>query len=1407
MKSFQSYVGSHVLYFLILFWGASLASVQAQLNLPIEVMGAEGTQVDATLSLTNEQAASARRLWLQTHNIRYPEKASLRINGGLWVPLNNTSAIMLGTSQIYGGIGGSFAVLKMTLPISPGQLVPGSNTITFRFNVSNSLSVGYRIVNLNLLDAIGNQLLPPSAFTHEDPASWLPPSSAPADIVAGEDLWRNANLVASYRPGAPALQAKCSSCHLQNGADLKYFSYSNHAIIERAKFHGLTAAQGGQIASYIRTRPVKSVGRPWNPPYQPGPGLTSKPNDEWLAGAGIENVLDSDADTLIALFPNGVRRDAIMEGDSNKFKRFSSHDTPLAFQLPDWNHWLPEVHPMDGMPEDFPTSDSLGAYNKVRSQLVGKTSAQIREWMRTSNAGNPRTGMFVLQDLYGDDPAELMRPRYPGLVTPNGGFSDPTVARAIYSFRLWSMVKHVEVHEEFALTGLGRVPEDVDWANYEPRDAFPRMWLGANRSVFDSSPFLSGLEFNVTGSASGNNSFNHNYISNSWYQLQLMLNGGQRSGGAHAVVDFGYAHGFLNGFQRDTGYTQLGRNYVWSLRGMDEGDNDQGANHPDGWTFNRASLGPVGAYLAPLDSSIPAVSTFSRAALNLLVQVWLEKNNTWLPEQIFTYPDGREKSGDEDGVNFNDRFYVIGGGVGDVNRSIPHGTFGLLEDIKVQNTLPPALLNGYAQWAQAVWPGLDNNGNARNDWMQWSLPRVGSTPLAPTLAKAANYGDIRVSWTPVAGVASYNIKRSASPVGPFLTVAYFRTSGEYTDTVPLQNREYYYKLSANTAAGESPDSSGVVTDLLRDRLVGTFIGTAPSNDARTREATDGDRQTIAMAYSDASNNWAPWTGLDFGTAQPIARIGYMSERSYSNCLIGGDFEASNSADFSSGVVNLHTISTDPGDGYKEVNISVPGNYRYVRYQLSGTDDDGRMAEMTFWKAPAMGEGPAGFTYIADEGQSYNFDQKVDVAYGANGAFNYLYGRTGPIAFNDATFGNAISGVGKKGYYRTAPVVENIAAPTVSLAGGTYIGSRAVTINTTTSGAFIRYTTDGFYPTSTTGTLINGPNGSVILTPSSGPIVLKARAFKSGATDSEMTSATYMIADFDRTDESGGTITARASYNSAENQAKAFDNLTVTKWMDPSGIPSSVAPSWIQFVFAGSGYAINSYSIISANDEPARDPKSWRLKASNATNPNWNTATVLDTQTDQTFANRFEKKIYPIANTTVYKKYRLEITQNYGNRTMTQLAEIDLVTTDTGILYFRGIYGLAPNGSQDLHTPANDGVSNLLKYAFNMVGNGVGQKSSLIMANNSIVANGGYAGLPQISRDNSGRLTVTYIRRSSSSLPSINYNVEFGGSLTTFATNPLAIESFELIDYTFERVTVTDSVNATHRFARVKVTVP
>jgi hypothetical protein len=88
---------------------------------------------------------------------------------------------------------------------------------------------------------------------------------------------------------------------------------------------------------------------------------------------------------------------------------------------------------------------------------------------------------------------------------------------------------------------------------------------------------------------------------------------------------------------------------------------------------------------------------------------------------------------------------------------------------------------------------------------------------------------------------------------------------------------------------------------------------------------------------------------------------------------------------------------------------------------------------------------------------------------------------------------------------TTGAPTQVAAPSFSPAAGSYTTAQSVTISTTTSGASIRYTTDGVTtPTSTVGTLYTGP---VTI---SATTTLQAIAYKSGLTDSTVTSGTYTI---------------------------------------------------------------------------------------------------------------------------------------------------------------------------------------------------------------------------------------------------------------------------------------------------------
>jgi hypothetical protein len=87
---------------------------------------------------------------------------------------------------------------------------------------------------------------------------------------------------------------------------------------------------------------------------------------------------------------------------------------------------------------------------------------------------------------------------------------------------------------------------------------------------------------------------------------------------------------------------------------------------------------------------------------------------------------------------------------------------------------------------------------------------------------------------------------------------------------------------------------------------------------------------------------------------------------------------------------------------------------------------------------------------------------------------------------------------------TATYTLQVAPPAFSPPAGTYNGTQSVTITTATTGASIRYTTDGSTPTVTTGTLYAGPISVSATT------TLKAIAYKTGYTSSSVVSSAYTI---------------------------------------------------------------------------------------------------------------------------------------------------------------------------------------------------------------------------------------------------------------------------------------------------------
>ncbi len=126
----------------------------------------------------------------------------------------------------------------------------------------------------------------------------------------------------------------------------------------------------------------------------------------------------------------------------------------------------------------------------------------------------------------------------------------------------------------------------------------------------------------------------------------------------------------------------------------------------------------------------------------------------------------------------------------------------------------------------------------------------------------------------------------------------------------------------------------------------------------------------------------------------------------------------------------------------------------------------------------------------------------------------------------------------------------------------------------------------------------------------------------------------------------------------ESVPLAFDHDPATKWVTSSTV------EWLQYEFRAVTAPVEGYTIVSANDVPERDPRSWVLLANNtgqdaneASDSEW---TVLDSQTNQgPFPERNHPYSYAIANPGAFKFYRLKISTNNGAPSL-QLSEIELL---------------------------------------------------------------------------------------------------------------------------------------------------
>lgn len=606
------------------------------LVLPIEVLGNgrpdQPVIAETALHLTTDALAHSSRLALVCHRCGFygaPEyeavtamptriKASVRVLGSRddsqaagvpWVDITDANVVMRPSERLSGGINGGFYTTHFYLVLDAASRArltdaPAGNRIQFRFNGTDGESNGYRILDVHFQDDAGN-LTDAEPVVRVDPAAERRAETAWSDDAqAGRALWyaHDSNSKSSIVPRK--LKAACASCHAEDGRDLAYFNYSDHAIEQRARFHGLTDTQARQVRAFLRASlkdvPIVDRARPWNPPYQPGPGLDCSGigcEQAWAAGAGLEAVLDSSSDAAKALFGQPLDRplaltqqdvDAVMDADAT----LNVRQMPVAMQMPDWNAWLPTIDPEDVWPQglggdgSFLEGERFSGSNNQRFDPYGRYTAadawlaqhrnpngvygdwshlspderdQAKQmfylwgWEGYSYLGGGRGNHIAGGGLYAAQvgAAYLQSLAAPATMAyaPAAGFTTAAfIERAVASLLHWNTIKQWELAQRYGLEGnqqwfIGDKGSDGQWHGRGEAHGWPfntvSLFYLAPHMTYQSEATASGVRENINAWETGNVVASY-YRTNQWYQLQMTVNAGGQSDWVNYPMDWPY---------------------------------------------------------------------------------------------------------------------------------------------------------------------------------------------------------------------------------------------------------------------------------------------------------------------------------------------------------------------------------------------------------------------------------------------------------------------------------------------------------------------------------------------------------------------------------------------------------------------------------------------------------------------------------------------------------------------------------------------------------------------------------------------------------------------------------------------------------------------------------------------------
>ena len=233
--------------------------------------------------------------------------------------------------------------------------------------------------------------------------------------------------------------------------------------------------------------------------------------------------------------------------------------------------------------------------------------------------------------------------------------------------------------------------------------------------------------------------------------------------------------------------------------------------------------------------------------------------------------------------------------------------------------------------------------------------QVPSIPSGLTTSSSITQTSFTLNWTASTdnvGVTGYEVFRNGTSISTTtstsLSLAGLTCGTSYTMTVRARDAAGNWSAESTALNVATSACSG------ETKLTGTIIGTTGSwaNDPnRTRDKVfDGNIST----FFDGPTGNGVWVGFDLGTNYVISKVRYYPRADEPARMVNGKFQGSNTVDFSSGVTDLATITSQQPIAWSEISISNPNGFRYVRY-LSPNDGYGNVSEVEFYSGSGSGD--------------------------------------------------------------------------------------------------------------------------------------------------------------------------------------------------------------------------------------------------------------------------------------------------------------------------------------------------------------------------------------------------------------------------------------------------------------------